>query len=134
MAARQGSGPYSSSLCGRDAEVAILDQLLNRIPDRGGALVLRGDPGIGKTALLSAASAAASDKGIPVLHTAGTQSEAGLAFAGLQQLLRPVIDGLDRLPEPQHGALAAALGVSGALAPDPFLIGRLIAIAGPPGR
>jgi len=122
MAVRQASGPYSSSLSGRDAEVAILDQLVNRIPDRGGALVLRGDPGIGKTALLSVASAAASAKGIPVLHTAGTQSEAGLAFAGLQQLLRPVIDGLDRLPEPQRGALAAALGVSGALAPDPFLI------------
>ena len=122
MAVRQGSGPYSSSLSGRDAEVAILDQLVNRIPDRGGALVLRGDPGIGKTALLSVASAVASAKGIPVLHTAGTQSEAGLAFAGLQQLLRPVIDGLDRLPEPQRGALAAALEVSGALAPDPFLI------------
>jgi len=122
MAVRQGSGPYSSSLSGRDAEVAILDQLVTRIPDRGGALVLRGDPGIGKTALLSVASAAATAKGISVSHTAGTQSEAGLAFAGLQQLLRPVIDGIDRLPEPQRCALAAALGVSGALAPDPFLI------------
>jgi DNA-binding CsgD family transcriptional regulator len=122
MAVRQGSGPYSSSLSGRDGEVAILDQLVTRIPDRGGALVLRGDPGIGKTALLSVASAAATAKGISVLHTAGTQSEAGLAFAGLQQLLRPVTDGLDRLPEPQRGALAAALGMSGALAPDPFLI------------
>lgn len=122
MAVRPGSSPYSSSLSGREAEVAILDQLVTRIPDRGGALILRGDPGIGKTALLSVASAAASVQGIAVLHTAGTQSEAGLAFAGLQQLLRPVLAGLDRLPEPQRGALAAALGVSDARAPDPFLI------------
>ncbi len=122
MAVRQGAGLYSSSLSGREAEVAILDQLVTRIPDHGGALVLRGDPGIGKTALLSVASAAASAQGFSVLHTAGTQSEVGLAFAGLQQLLRPVLAGLDRLPEPQRGALAAALGVSDALAPDPFLI------------
>ena len=123
MPARQWSGLYSPSLYGRDAEVAILDQFVNRIPDRGGALVLCGDPGIGKTALLSVASAAASSQGMSVLRAAGTQSEAGLAFAGLEQLLRPVLEGLDRLPDPQRGALSAALGVTDALAPDPFLIG-----------
>jgi DNA-binding CsgD family transcriptional regulator len=113
---------HSLSLTGRDAEVAILDQLMNRVPDRGGALVLRGDPGIGKTTLLSAASAAASSKGMSVLHTAGTQSEAELAFAGLQQLLRPVMNGLNSLPDPQRGALSAALGLAEVRAPDPFLI------------
>jgi hypothetical protein len=123
MPARQPSGTHSSSLFGRDAEVAILDQFISRVPDRGGALVLRGDPGIGKTALLSVASATASSQGISVLHVAGTQSEAGLAFAGLDRLLRPVLEGLDRLPDPQRGALSAALGVTDAPASDPFLIG-----------
>jgi len=122
MPARQRPGVHSPSLFGREAEVAILDQLVNRIPDRGGALVLRGDPGIGKTELLSVASTAASSQGMSVLHAAGTQSEAGLAFAGLHQLLRPVLTGLDRLPEPQRGALSAALGLTDALAPEPFLI------------
>ena len=69
----------------------MLDQLVARIPERGGALVVRGDPGIGKTALLAVASAAASSKGVSVLRTAGAQSEIGLAFAGLHQLLRPVL-------------------------------------------
>jgi DNA-binding CsgD family transcriptional regulator len=120
--AGQRSGAPSSSLFGRDAEVAILDQFVHRIPDRGGALVLRGDPGIGKTSLLSVASAAASSSGMSVLRVTGTQSEAGLAFAGLHQLLRHVVDKLDRLPDPQRGALSGALGLTDDLAPEPFLI------------
>jgi DNA-binding CsgD family transcriptional regulator len=120
--AGQRSDMYGSSLFGRESEVAILDQLVNRIPDRGGALIVRGDAGIGKTALLSVASAGASSKGMPVLHSAGVQPEAGLPFAGLHQLLRPVLEGLGRLPDPQRRALSTALGLTDALAPDPFLI------------
>ncbi len=101
----------------------MLDQLVARIPERGGALVVRGDPGIGKTALLAVASAAASSKGVSVLRTAGAQSEIGLAFAGLHQLLRPVLTRLDRLPRPQRNALSAAFGAIDVPAPDPFLIG-----------
>jgi DNA-binding CsgD family transcriptional regulator len=100
----------------------MLDQLVARIPEQGGALVLRGDPGIGKTALLAVASAAARSKGVCVLRTAGAQSEIGLAFAGLHQLLRPVLTWLDRLPEPQRNALSAAFGVLDVPAPDPFMI------------
>ena len=100
----------------------MLDQLVARIPERGGALVLRGDPGIGKTALLAVASAAASSKGISVLRTAGAQSEIGLAFAGLHQLLHAVLARLDRLPGPQRDALSAAFGAIDVPAPDPFLI------------
>jgi DNA-binding CsgD family transcriptional regulator/tetratricopeptide (TPR) repeat protein len=102
--------------------VAILDRLVARIPERGGALVVRGDPGIGKTALLAVASAAADSKGVPVLRTAGAQSETGLAFAGLHQLLRPVLARLDRLPGPQRDALSAAFGAIDVPALDPFLI------------
>jgi tetratricopeptide (TPR) repeat protein len=109
-------------LFGREAEVAVLDQLIDRIPERGGALVVRGDPGIGKTALLAVASATASSKGMSVLRTAGAQSETGLAFAGLHQLLRPVLARLDHLPGPQRDALSAAFGAIDVPAPDPFLI------------
>jgi len=100
----------------------MLGQLLARIPGRGGALVLRGDPGIGKTALLAVAAATASSKGVSVLRTAGAQSETGLVFAGLHQLLRPVLTWLDRLPGPQRDALSAAFGTLDVPAPDPFLI------------
>jgi DNA-binding CsgD family transcriptional regulator len=115
-------GLSGSRLFGREAEVAMLDQLVARIPERGGALVVRGDPGIGKTAMLAAASAAASSKGVSVLRTAGAQSETGLPFAGLHQLLRPVLPRLDQLPGPQHDALSAAFGELDVAAPDPFLI------------
>ena len=100
----------------------MLDQLVARIPERGGALIVRGEPGIGKTALLAVASAAASSKGVPVLHAAGAQSETGLAFAGLHQLLRPVLTRLDCLPGPQRDALSAAFGALNVPATDPFLI------------
>ena len=100
----------------------MLDQLVARIPEWGGALVVRGDPGIGKTALLAVASAAASSKGVSVLRTAGAQSETRLAFAGLHRLLRPLLARLDHLPGPQRDALSAAFGAIDAPAPDPFLI------------
>ncbi|MBV9207981.1 MAG: AAA family ATPase, partial [Actinobacteria bacterium] len=90
----------------------MLDWRLARIPEEGGALVVRGDPGIGKTALLAVASAAASSKGVSVLRAAGAQSETGLAFAGLHQLLRPVLARLDGLPGSQRDALSAAFGAT----------------------
>jgi len=116
-------GSSGSPLFGREAEVAMLDQLVEQIPERGRALVLRGDPGIGKTAMLAVASAAASAKSVSVLRTAGAQSETGLPFAGLHQLLRPVLPQLDQLPGPQRDALSAAFGMLDVTAPDPFLIG-----------
>ena len=119
---RRRFGSPGSRLLGREAETAMLDRLVARIPERGGALVVRGDLGIGKTALLAVASAAASSQGVPVLRTAGAQSEIGLAFAGLHQLLRPVLARLDRLPGPQRDALSAAFGAADVPAPDPFLI------------
>src|SRR5580700_10810981 len=115
-------GSSGARLFGREAETAMLDQFVARIPERGGALVLRGDPGIGKTALLAVAAAAASSKGVLVLRTAGAQSETGLGFAGLHQLLRPVLTRLDRLPGPQRDALSAAFGAIDVPAPDPFMI------------
>jgi hypothetical protein len=119
---RRRLGSPASPLFGREAEIAMLDQFVARIPERGGALVVRGDPGIGKTALLAVASAAASSNSVSVLRTAGAQSEIALAFAGLHQLLRPALTWLDRLPRPQRDALSAAFGATDVPAPDPFLI------------
>jgi len=84
--ARSDQGP----LLGRDAEIELLTSLLDRIESGGGALVLRGEPGIGKSRLLSQAVALAEERQMSVLAARGVQSEARLAFGGLQQLLRPV--------------------------------------------
>ena len=76
---------------------------------QGGVLVVRGEAGIGKHALL--ADAVEQATGFRLLHTSGVEAEVGLAFAGLQQLLGPVLDRLDRVPAPQAQALQAAFGL-----------------------
>ncbi|GGM25902.1 ATP-binding protein [Micromonospora yangpuensis] len=111
-------------LFGRHAEIAALDRLLNRAADGAGAgLMLWGEPGIGKTALLEHAVEAASDA--TVLRCRGTRMETGLAFAALHELLWPVLDRLETLAAPQAAALRGALGMSR----DPanrFLIGAAV--------
>src|SRR4051812_26046704 len=84
--AHQAAAP----LLGRVEERRLLTALLDEVPTRGRALVLRGEPGIGKSRLLAEAARAAQARGMTVLTTAGVQSEAHLPFAGLHQLLRPV--------------------------------------------
>ena len=86
------------------------------------ALVVRGDPGIGKSALVAAASARAREHGMAVLTTTGVQTETHLPFAGLHQLLRPIIAGAESLPARQRSALLAAFGMTDAAAPDRFLM------------
>ena len=119
----RGAPPSSRStppLIGRQAET---DQLAALIDDlRGGAVVFSGEAGIGKSALLGYARARASEAGAQTLLTVGVESEAELAFAGMHQLLRPVIGHAELLPAPQRGALDAAFGVRGDLEPDPFLV------------
>ncbi|MDT4899185.1 MAG: hypothetical protein QOJ78_115, partial [Pseudonocardiales bacterium] len=85
-----------------------------------GALLIRGDPGVGKTALLKDAREGAA--GMRVLSTQGLESEAPLAFAGLHQLLRPVLSLLERLPAPQGRALRVAFGQQDGPTEDPFLV------------
>ena len=96
---------------------------MDRIEKHGGALVVRGEAGIGKSALLAAAKDRALDRGVNVVSTTGALSEARLAFAGLHQLLLPLLGGLDLLPDPQRRALEAAFGIAEGDAPDLFLIG-----------
>ncbi len=118
-----GVVPPGSELFGRDRELAELYRLIDGIEEGGGALVVRGEAGIGKSALLAAARERAHDRGVTVLSTAGTVSESRLAFAGLHQLLLPMLDRLELLPEPQRRALATAFGVADGDAPDLFLVG-----------
>ncbi|MFI7687778.1 ATP-binding protein [Nonomuraea sp. NPDC049655] len=109
-------------LFGRAAEQAQVDRLLTDARSgRSGVLVVRGQPGIGKSALLSHLAERAA--GVRVLHGVGIESEAELPYAALHLLLRSELDRIDALPEPQAAALRGALGM-GATAPvSRFLVG-----------
>jgi DNA-binding CsgD family transcriptional regulator len=87
----------------------------------GRALVVRGQPGVGKTALLDYLAEHVSDS--RVAHASGVESEMELAYAGLHQLLTPMLDRMERLPVPQREALRTAFGMSAGSAPDRFLVG-----------
>ena len=102
---------------------AELDRLLETVrAGKSSVLVLRGEPGVGKTALLDHAVKSAS--GFRVLRAVGVESEVDLAFAGLQQLCGPLLDGgLECLPEPQREALNVAFGLSAGEAPGRFVVG-----------
>src|ERR1039457_6002326 len=98
-------------LVGRNAEQRQLDLLLRRAQAGiSGVLVLRGDPGIGKTALVDYAASCAGP--MRILRTTGIEAETGLAFAGLYSLLYPLADYLTALPERQAAALRTALGLA----------------------
>jgi DNA-binding CsgD family transcriptional regulator len=124
------AGPNSAAvaaaprlLIGRDRELAELYALIDGVHERGGALVVRGEAGIGKSALVAAAREQGLADGVTVVSTAGALSEARLAFAGLHQLLLPLLDRLDSLPDPQRRALETAFGMAEGDVPDLFLIG-----------
>src|SRR5271155_3256586 len=112
----------ASGLTNRRAERGVLDQLVEAVRAGGSrVLVVRGEPGVGKSALLDYLAGRAP--GCRVARTAGVESEMELAFAGLHQLLAPVLDHLEGLPGPQRDALRTAFGLSAGPAPDRFLVG-----------
>lgn len=115
-------GANVQHLLGREREIAIFDDLIDHVDDRGAALVVRGDAGSGKSALLTSACAQARARGMIELTTTGVQSEAHLPFAGLHQLLRPILADIADLPVPQRDALGSAFGMTSTAAPDLFLI------------
>jgi DNA-binding CsgD family transcriptional regulator len=121
MTGRQDLGA-PSDLIGRDGEGERLGALIDHLQDGGGALLVSGEAGIGKSALLDHAGVRARALGMRTLATAGVESEAELAFAGLHQLLRPVFDLMELLPDPQRHALEAAFGISREFESDPFLV------------
>ena len=112
-------------LLGRTRECAQLDALVADIRrGESRSLVLRGEPGIGKTALLDYLIAAASD--LRTVRAAGVESEMELAYAGLHQLCLPLLDRLERIPAPQRQALEIVFGLSAGAAPDRFLVAMAV--------
>jgi DNA-binding CsgD family transcriptional regulator len=109
-------------LVGRRDECDVLDGLLVAArAGRSGVLVLRGEPGVGKTALVDYTVGSAS--GFRVARAVGVESEMELAFAALQQLCAPMLGRLEQLPDPQRNALGAAFGLTTGTAPERFLVG-----------
>ena len=112
-------------LLGRSRECALLDELLSAVRrGESRSLVLRGETGIGKTALLRYLVDSAAD--ISVLRAVGVESEMELAHASLHQLCAPLLDRLARLPEPQRDALEVVFGFGAGGAPDRFLVGLAV--------
>ena len=120
MVATRGPG-----LVGRSAERALLDGLLARV--RAGeseALVIRGEAGVGKSALLRYAARQAS--GFQVAQLTGVEAEMELPFAGVHQLCTAIPDRIEALPAPQRQALNTALGLVGGQVPERFFVGLAV--------
>jgi ATP/maltotriose-dependent transcriptional regulator MalT len=122
MAARAvGRSTIEALLYGRDPERSIIGGLLEGAREsRSGVLVIRGEAGVGKSALLEDARERASD--MRVLACTGVEAESALPFAALHQLLRPVLRHLEKVPRPQADALRGALGLATGRVDDRFLV------------
>ena len=106
---------------GRDAEQARIDALLEHARSGvSGTLIVSGEPGIGKSALLSYAADKALD--MTVLSATGVKAESELAFSGLAELLHPILERIDEIPKPQAAALASALALVPPVMSDPFAV------------
>jgi DNA-binding CsgD family transcriptional regulator len=115
----------AAQLTDRSAECGVLDRLLDAVrASESRALVVHGEPGAGKTALLEYLAGQAAD--CRVARTVGIQSEMELAFAGLHQLCAPLLDRLDGLPAPQRDALRITFGLRLGPAPDRLLVGLAV--------
>src|SRR3954463_1444608 len=112
-------------LRGRASECALLDDLVSAIRrGESRSLVLHGEAGIGKTALLDYLIASAPD--LTVARAVGVESEMELGFASLHQLCAPLLEWLPRLPDPQRRAVEIVFGMSGGAAPDRFFVGLAV--------
>src|SRR6266536_810580 len=121
------SGDPGTGLLDRRGERAAVDRVLDRARAGNSAvLVVRGEPGIGKTVLLDYAASRASASDLRVVRAWGVESEMELAFAGLHQLCVPLLGRLEQLPKPQRDALEVAFGMREGQAPDRFLVGLAV--------
>ncbi|WP_250558382.1 ATP-binding protein, partial [Pseudonocardia lacus] len=120
-------GEVQAMVVGRRAEHTTVEHLLARAQGGdSGVLVVRGEAGIGKTALLQHVHECAAATGFRVEGAAGVEAEAEFAFAGLHQLCAPLLERAAELPEPQQAALGVAFGTREGAAPDRFLVGLAV--------
>lgn len=112
-----------SELLGRQHELTLFDDLCDEVADTGSALLVGGDPGVGKTALVDEWQRRARARGIVTIRVTGSTAESSAPFSGLHLLVQSMSGGLDALPAPQRSALDVAFGVAGGPAPSPFLLG-----------
>jgi DNA-binding CsgD family transcriptional regulator len=120
--ARGSSRPPGAQLLGRQREREVLGRLLGAaLGGGGGVLVVHGEPGVGKTAVLE--WTVEEGRQFRVLRTFGVEGEMELPFAALQQLCSPILERSELLPDPQRDALSVAFGLSAGQAPNPFLVG-----------
>ncbi len=120
---RTGAGSSTHGLWGRDQDIALIDHLLDRIVQGGSTLVISGEPGIGKSALLEIAKHRASKSNVRILSMTGVPAEVHLPFAALEQALRPMMKRAASLVPIQRSALQTAFGMNEETdAPDLFLV------------
>ncbi len=124
---RDQAGPAPADLIGREPEIQQLRLLAGRIASGSGdALLLSGDPGVGKTSLLDLAAVLATDSGIRLLRATGSQFEADISYAGLHQLLLPCLNEVPRLSPLLAGALNVALGLGDGSPPAQLLVASAV--------
>jgi predicted ATPase len=133
---RRSAGPMTANSSRRGRALGLLDRrserdTLDRLIEavracESQALVLRGDPGMGKTMLLDHLAGRASGAGCRVARAVGMQSEMELAFAGVHQLCAPMLGHAERLPVPQRDALRTAFGIAAGPPPDRFFVGLAV--------
>src|SRR3954451_548468 len=110
------------SLFGGERDVAALEAFVAQAAADGGEVLVTGEAGVGKTALVDVVAAQARQRGVRVLRVAGTEFEAALSFAGLNQLLHPVLDQLRELDDTDQRALRMALGLAEGRASDELAV------------
>src|SRR5271155_4893443 len=127
MTAHSGMREPAAGLTDRLSERGVLDRFVASVrAGAGRALVVRGEPGVGKTVLLDYLAGGATSSGCRVVRATAVQSEMELAFAGLHQLCAPMLDHAESLPAPQREALRTAFGLSTGPVPDRFLVGLAV--------
>ncbi|MEV0117338.1 AAA family ATPase [Streptomyces sp. NPDC050844] len=112
----------AGELIGRGPELDMMRGFVDEVATFGGALLLSGEAGVGKTVLLDAAASYARGAGLRVVRAAGVEFESTVSFAGLHQILHPLLPGLGQLTGPYRGALSVALGLDDGPAPDQLLV------------
>ncbi|MGY1644554.1 AAA family ATPase [Geodermatophilus sp. SYSU D00703] len=115
-----------AELFGRSAESAVLRSFVERALTRDDVLLMTGEPGVGKSVLLETAARHAEASGATVLRAAGVEFEAEVGFAGLHQLLLPLLDDVDALAGPHRRALDVALGLGCGSSPSPLLVSAAV--------